>query len=277
MQALPVLPVEVVGEIFLAFRDLSPKESPHSMFALLKVSQISGRWRAIAHDTTALWTHIALEFHTRQQYRRLREQIAHWVARSHPRPLSVIIRSCYPGPHNPIIDFFLAHASRIRSFCLTLPQDHFHSLLLAPGGVFTVLDTLTLTVMAKEETVFDPSFGVSRSEYFSDENYYAKGSDVGGILWQSAGPQLTVFANLPRLRNITIYSDDTNDFAPSMFPLSWANLIHIDLGLVALSVADSTHFLPLCVNAEVLRFPRPTRIGSPASHRLHCRSSHWSG
>ncbi|KAJ7164074.1 hypothetical protein C8R46DRAFT_1351956 [Mycena filopes] len=254
MNALPVLPVEVVGEIFLAFRDLHPQASPQSMLALLRVSQISGRWRAIAHHTTALWTHIALDFHTRQQYRRLREQIAHWVARSHPRPLWVTIRSCYPGPHNPIVDFVLAHASRIRSLCLTLPQDHFHPLLLSPGGVFTLLDTLTLTAMAKVETIYDPSRGVSRSEYFSDENYYAKGGHVDGILWKPAGPQLAVFANLPRLRNITIHSRDISDLDTSMFPISWANLTHIDLEYTSLSVHDTAFLLPLCVNAEVLRF-----------------------
>ncbi|KAJ7156417.1 hypothetical protein C8R46DRAFT_1356064 [Mycena filopes] len=279
MKALPVLPVEVVGEIFLAFHDLYPQESPHSMLALLKVSQISGRWRAIAHHTTALWTHIALEFHTRRQYHRLREQISRWVARSHPRPLTVTIRSCYPDPQNPIIDFVLAHASRIHSLCLTLPQHHFHPLLLSPGGVFILLDTLTLSTMAKVETVFDPAFGVSRSEFFSDAAYYGKGGEVDGILWKSAGPQFSVFGNLPRLRNVTIDSDDINDLDIHMFPISWANLTHINLTLVTLGVHDTAYLLPLCVRAEVLCFSTSSDDRAPSipSFTLPLVSLEWVG
>ncbi|KAJ7171257.1 hypothetical protein C8R46DRAFT_1349300 [Mycena filopes] len=230
MKTLATLPFEVMGEIVLAFCDINAQESPHSMFALLKVSQISGRWRAIAHHITALWTHIALDFHTHRQYDHIREQVAHWVVRSHPRSLVVTIRSCYPGQHNPIIDFVLAHA-----------------------GAFPLLKTLTWTVMAKAETVYDPSLGVSRSDYFSHPGSYLR-SGRHGILWETAGPNLTVFATLPRLQNITIHSNDNNDFDASRFTISWANLTHIDLGIIFLSVHDTAYLLPLCLNAEVLRF-----------------------
>ncbi|KAJ7767823.1 hypothetical protein B0H16DRAFT_338248 [Mycena metata] len=63
---LPVLPVELLTRIFIEFRDISQGSwLPHPMAALLPITQVSVRWRTIAHSTTALWTQITLNFHTK--------------------------------------------------------------------------------------------------------------------------------------------------------------------------------------------------------------------
>ncbi|KAJ7784203.1 hypothetical protein B0H16DRAFT_1876726, partial [Mycena metata] len=248
------LPFELLAAIFLAFHDTNPQESPRSMSALITISQVFRRWRAIAHQTTALWTHIALIFHTEEKYSRLRELIVQWAARSHPRPLSVTIRSCYPDSHNPAIAFLLSNAPRIQKLCLALPATHFHPLLQSPAGLFTQLDTLTLAVIAKVDTVHDPSLGLTRSQFFDRNPYYSKGGEPDGILWDAIRPQITVIGNLPLLRKITIDSGDLNDLDAGMFPVFWGNLTHINLGSVPLGVHGTALILPLCVSAEVLCF-----------------------
>ncbi|KAJ7767805.1 hypothetical protein B0H16DRAFT_337919, partial [Mycena metata] len=276
----PVLPFEVLASIFIEYRDIT-LDSPHPMAALLPISQVSGRWRTIAHSTTALWAHITLEFHTQERFDRLHQLLEQWVARSQPRPLSVAVRSCYTEPENPIVDFILSHSSRIRDLSLNLPEDHFHPLLKAPAGSFPVLEVLTLTIIQKEHTIYDPSSGLSRAEYFRDPPEYNDDPDEG-ILWDSLHPQLNMLANLPSLRTITIDSGGgCTNLDLHMLPLFWNNLSTIDLSSIFINVLDTAYLLLLCAGTQTLRFSTDSEMGDSmppiAAITLPLTSLEWVG
>ncbi|KAJ7767807.1 hypothetical protein B0H16DRAFT_1882486 [Mycena metata] len=257
---LPVLPFEMLSTIFIEFRDIT-LDSSHPMAALLPISQVSGRWRTIAHSTTALWVNTTLEFHAQERFDRLHQLIVQWAARSQPRPLSVTVRSCYPATENPIIHFILSHASRIRDLSLNLPEDHFHPLLKAPVGSFPVLEALTLTIIQKEHTIYDPTSGLSRAEYFRYPPEYNDDPDVG-TLWDALHPQLNVLANLPSLRTITIDSGGgCTDLDLHMFPLFWHNLSTIDLSSLSINILDTAYLLPLCTGTQTLKFVTNADMG----------------
>ncbi|KAJ7767812.1 hypothetical protein B0H16DRAFT_1787454 [Mycena metata] len=257
---LPVLPFEVLSTIFIEFRDIT-LDSLHPMAALLPISQVSTRWRTIAHSTTALWAHMTLEFHTQERFDCLHQLIGQWAARSQPRPLSVTVRSCYPATENPIIHFILSHASRIRDLSLNLPEDHFHPLLKAPAGSFLVLEALTLTIIQKEHTIYDPTSGLSRAEYFRYPPECNDDPDEG-ILWDSLHPQLNVLANLPSLRTITIDSGGSyTNLDPHMLPLLWHNLSTIDFSSLCINVLDTAYLLLLCTGTQTLRFSTDNDVG----------------
>ncbi|KAJ7443378.1 hypothetical protein FB451DRAFT_1437608 [Mycena latifolia] len=48
---VPFLPFEIMAKIFLMYRDLALEKLARYLRALLDLSQVSQRWRAIAHDT----------------------------------------------------------------------------------------------------------------------------------------------------------------------------------------------------------------------------------
>ncbi|KAJ7237561.1 hypothetical protein B0H12DRAFT_1075549 [Mycena haematopus] len=126
---LPFLPHEIVMKIHLMCRDLALDDHKAHLYinTLLRISHVCQRWRSIAHGNLnpPLWTHIFLDFHTKKAYTRL-SKLAEvgWIARSGSYPLSVNVRSYFPCAPNPVVDFLLAHASRIRNLSLELPAKH---------------------------------------------------------------------------------------------------------------------------------------------------------
>ncbi|KAJ7652228.1 hypothetical protein B0H17DRAFT_1338605 [Mycena rosella] len=208
---LPFVPFEVLAKIFIAFRDIVLEKSFPSIGAFLALSQVCGRWRAISHYTRALWTHLFFNFHSKRRYARLRKLVEQWVARSGTLGLSVHIRSCYPRPHNPVIDFVLAHAFRIRELSLRLPGAQLRPFLQSPPRTFPLLEKINLDIIPKSEAEYDPSWGESRDEYFHGLFEYGpgySGSDFDdGIL---SDDKVTVLENAPRLRSLTIEASCTN-------------------------------------------------------------------
>ncbi|KAF8134085.1 hypothetical protein K438DRAFT_1997911, partial [Mycena galopus ATCC 62051] len=147
-------PFEILAQIFLEFRDIALEESPPSLQTLLAISQVFGHWRDVAHHTRALWVQMPLNFYAKWPYRRLRKLLKQWAARSDPRALTIDIRSCYPRPETPVINFILANASCISNLSLNIPAAHLRPLLKAPVGSFPVLEKLILDIIAKSETTY---------------------------------------------------------------------------------------------------------------------------
>ncbi|KAF8135286.1 hypothetical protein K438DRAFT_1882765 [Mycena galopus ATCC 62051] len=249
---LSFVPFEILAKIFLQFRDIALEESPPSLQTLMTVSQVCGLWRDVAHRTRELWVHMPLNFHSRRHYRRLRKLLDQWAARSHPRPLTVTVRSCYPRPENPVIDFIFTNASRICELSLDIPAAHFHRFLQAPAGSFPVLEKLTMDVIAESDATYDGSWGVSRHEYFRDAPICLGEPDEGPV-W-GALAAITALRNTPRLHSIKIATSCFGELDARMLPLAWTNLTHIDLQSVALSVEDTAYLLPQCTRARLLRF-----------------------
>ncbi|KAJ6600462.1 hypothetical protein DFH09DRAFT_1302932 [Mycena vulgaris] len=166
----PFIPFEIIAKIFLMCRNLALDKLSGYVEVLLNLSQVSQRWRTIAHNTGPLWTHIFLDFHTTKSYnRRLKLAENVWIARSGSHPLSVNIRSYYPSSPNPAIAFLVAHKSRIRDLTLHLPATHFHAFFQIAARSFPVLETVTLSVIPKSNTVFYPDLGMTRSEFFAED------------------------------------------------------------------------------------------------------------
>jgi hypothetical protein len=153
-----------------------------------------------------------------------------------------------------------AHASRIRKLSLNLPASHFHRFLQAPAGTFPVLEKLSLIVIAKSNTIYESSYGVSRREWFCDDSGFGGESD-GGVLWQNFLAPITCFEDLPRLRSIKIHTCGYTNLDSHMLPLTWGNLTNINLEFVALSVFDIAYLLPQFTHAEYLGFATDGSMG----------------
>ncbi|KAJ7622264.1 hypothetical protein FB45DRAFT_1061826 [Roridomyces roridus] len=229
---LPYLPYEVVAEIFLTYKQ-NCLATPGLSFvrSLLKLTHICGRWRLIAHYTAELWTDLHLDVHAKRPYRRLQNIVREWVERSSPRALSVYVRSIYSRTHNPIIDFILAHSSRIRALHLELPEEHLLPLLQKPRR----------------------SRPYMRYRYAND--------DGPQIIWCGIRKPITVFQNSPRLRTFCI--DARGIFNPALLRLtSWSNLTDIDFGSVPLGVLDAASLLPMFTKSKRLILDMDSRQGS---------------
>ncbi|KAJ7652686.1 hypothetical protein DFH06DRAFT_532809 [Mycena polygramma] len=276
----PYLPFEILAKIFIAFRDLLLESPAPSIGALLTVSHVCSRWRDIALYTGALWTQFVLNFHTKRHYARLHILVQQLEIRSRPYPLSLTIRSCYPREHNPVIDFISAHASRIRDLSLQLPAAHFHHFLRLKGGSFPLLETLTMSVIPKSESVYDPGSGLTRSEYFHDD-FFSWGAPDEGVLWKDMAGPISVLKSLPRLRNLTIASGSTQPLDSRMLPVTWSTLTDIDLRSVTLSVFDVAYLLRQCTSIERINFMTDPSMGRSmppiACVRLPLISLTWQG
>ncbi|KAJ7023725.1 hypothetical protein C8F04DRAFT_1133509 [Mycena alexandri] len=271
IRALPFLPFEILSAIFLAFRDAVLREWWHAMAKLLVVSQVCGRWRNISHSTGALWTHLILNFHTKEHYLRLRSLINVWVKRSHPHPLTFDVRSCYPLAENPVIDLVLMHASRIRDLTLDLPAAHFYPFLLARAGSFPVLESIDLSVICKCDTVYDTTLGLSRFEYFQDGGHFHGEPDIhGGVLWWDVPGRITVFTNAPRLHDISIGTLGFVSLQPDTLRLPWSTLTTVNLMNVGLSVLGTMSVLRMCANVHDLSLSTDASMGRyvPATPRV---------
>ncbi|KAJ6590410.1 hypothetical protein DFH09DRAFT_1074048 [Mycena vulgaris] len=255
---LPFVPFEILAKIFIASRDIILEDRRPSMAALLRVSQVCARWRDIAHFIAALWTHLFLNFHSKRRYTRVQKLVQSWIARSGTQALAVHVYSCYPRPHNPVIDFVLAHASRIRELSLRLPTAHFRPFLQAPPGTFPVLETVSMTVIPKSETMYDASWGESRDEFFGIDTGFA-GEFDRGILWADMG-HITVLQNTPSLRRLAIESSFTNLDSRTL-PLAWGELTEIDFSFVTISVFDCAFMLPMCTGLVRLTFSTDSSNG----------------
>ncbi|KAJ7652764.1 hypothetical protein DFH06DRAFT_1418380 [Mycena polygramma] len=254
----PDLPLEILAKVFIMSRDLELESASRSISVLLTISHVCRRWRDIALYTTALWTHIVLNFHTEQHYARLHNLIQQWEIRSRPRPLSLTIRSCYPRKHNPVIDFISIHASRIRNLSLQLPAAHFHPFLQVNGGSFPLLESLNMTIIQKSDSIYDATSGLTRSEYF---RYFDSSGDLDdGVLWEDLKVPISVLENLPRLRKLTIDCSSLVTLDPRTLPLTWGNLTDIDLN-VSLSVLDVAYILPMCTSVERISIVADDSIG----------------
>ncbi|KAJ6513037.1 hypothetical protein C8R45DRAFT_1206959 [Mycena sanguinolenta] len=186
---LPLLPFEILGNIFVEFRNDALRNSS-----------------SVAHNTGELWTHLRLKFHCEKHYGRLRNLVEQWLARTYPRALSFRISSCYPGTENPIIGVLLAHASRFRDLSLQLPVAQFIPFLQAPAGSFPSLEQLTISILSVWDSTYDPESGLSRYEYF--EEYDRTGCDDGILdeeaLWGTMTAPMTSLQDAPRLRRMEI-------------------------------------------------------------------------
>ncbi|KAJ7270388.1 hypothetical protein C8J57DRAFT_1605347 [Mycena rebaudengoi] len=238
---LPFVPFEILSKVFIEFRDITLDESQPSLSALLLVSQVCGRWRDIAHCTRDLWVYMPLNFHAKRHYRRIYKLLELWAARSHPRALQMTVRSCYPRPENPVIDFILANSSRIRELSLNLPAAHFHRFLRAPAGSFQLLEKLSMDVIPKSETIYKPW-------------------TLGVVAPQIVAP-ITSLAKTPRLRSISVSTGGFRNFDPRMFPLAWGSLTNIDLTYVTLSMLDMAYLLPQFARVERLIFATHDEMG----------------
>ncbi|KAJ6586024.1 hypothetical protein B0H19DRAFT_429387 [Mycena capillaripes] len=252
---LPFLPLEIIMKIHLICRDLALDEfkSFPYIHALLRISQVCQRWRAIAHCNGPLWTSIFLDFHSTKAYKRL-SKLAEvgWIARSGSYPLSVKIRSYFPNAPNPAIDFLLAHASRIRDLSLQLPTPQFYRFLRLKPGSFPCLEKITLRAIPRCNWDVDPAMlGMTRAELFADELPYTE-SDPG-ILWGGLCAPSSVFKNMPKLREVKIDAH-CDGFDPHLLGLPWASLTDIEIQSVDIGVDDTAHLLKLIVNAHRLSF-----------------------
>ncbi|KAJ7615353.1 hypothetical protein FB45DRAFT_1035348 [Roridomyces roridus] len=261
-RTLPYLPYEVVAEIFLVFkRDCLATPGPSFVRSLLKLTHVCGRWRLIAHYTAELWTDLHLDFHSKRPYRRLQNIVTQWVERSSPRLLSVYVRSVYSRAHNPSIDFIVANAPRIRSLHLELPEGHFLPLLRKPAGTFPALEKLTLVVIPRSVTEYDPYEGESRAACFTPDFVRFANDDGPEIIWKDVHKPVTVFQNSPLIRNFFLDSDGM--FNSCLLRLtSWNTLTDIDFGFVALGVLDAATLLPLFTSARRLILRMDCRQGS---------------
>ncbi|KAJ6468834.1 hypothetical protein C8R45DRAFT_1167530, partial [Mycena sanguinolenta] len=256
-------PFEILAKIFLEFRDIALKESSPSLQTFMAVSQVCGHWRDVAHHIRELWAHMSLNFHGKRPYRRHRMLLEQWAARSHPRPLTIAVRSCYPRPENPVLGFILANASRISELSLNIPAAHLRRFLEAPVGSFPVLEKLTLDIIAESEAEYCPSWGISRHECFRDPAAVLGEPDSGPV-WGTLAA-ITSLDNTPRLHSISIQTSGFQPLDARMLPLAWSNLISIDLEHVGLSVDDTAYLLPQCTQARLLRFATTAQIWEPAS------------
>ncbi|KAF7341220.1 hypothetical protein MVEN_01857400 [Mycena venus] len=257
---LPFVPFEILSKIFIEFRDITLDESQPSLSALLLVSQVCGRWRDIAHCTRDLWVYMPFNFHAKRHYRRIHKLLELWTARSHPRALRITVRSCYPRPENPVIDFILANASRICELSLNLPAAHFHRFLQAPAGSFPLLEKLGMDVIPKSETIYDPSMGYSRFEYFREDIGYG-GDPDNGVLWEAMTAPITSLSKTPQLRSISVCTGGFRNLDSRMFPLAWGNLTNIDLTYVTLSMFDMAYLFPQFARVERLIFATHDEMG----------------
>ncbi|KAJ6455020.1 hypothetical protein C8R45DRAFT_1188746 [Mycena sanguinolenta] len=249
-------PFEILAKIFLEFRDIALVESPPSLQAFMPVSQVCGHWRDVAHHIQELWVHMFLNFHGKRPYRRHRKLLEQWAARSHPRPLTIAVRSCYPRPENPVFDLILANASRISELSLNIPAAHLRRFLEAPVGSFPVLEKLTLDIIATSEAEYYPPWGMSRHEFFHHPATILGDSDREPV-WGTLAA-ITSLDNTPRLHSISIQTSGFQPLDARMLPLAWTNLISIDLERVGLSVDDTAYLLPQCTRARLLRFTTKT-------------------
>ncbi|KAJ7875512.1 hypothetical protein B0H14DRAFT_3859424 [Mycena olivaceomarginata] len=278
---LPFLPVEIVVKIHLMSRDLALDElrSYPYINTLLRISQVCQRWRTIAHDNSALWTHLFLDFHTKKAFARL-SKLAEvgWIARSGSCPLSVNIRSYFRTAPNPAINFILVHASRIRELSLQLPAAQFHQFLRLKAGTFPVLEQISMSATPRSSCVFDPTMGMTREEFFADEMPY--GESDPELLWADLGAAASVFRNTPKLHNVTIEAH-CGGIDPLILRLPWASLTDIDIGSVEMGVNDTREVLQLLVNVLSLSFctgPSQGRImPRTQSVRLPVRQLTWRG
>ncbi|KAJ6513025.1 hypothetical protein C8R45DRAFT_1153770 [Mycena sanguinolenta] len=282
--AIPFLPFEILSKIFVEIRD----DALHNIFSsltsiMLEISHVCRHWRAVAHSTGELWTHLRLNFHCKQHYHRLRNLVEQWLARSHPRALSFSIRSCYPGSGNPIIDVLLTHASRICELSLQLPAAHFIPFLQAPAGSFPLLQNLSMSIVSISDCTYDPDSGRSRYEYF-EEYDFGDSAPEEGVLWETMNAPVTSLQNASQLQSIKISTFSFFSLDPKFFPLAWGNLTELDFESVPLSVRDAVYLLPQCTRLQYLKFatedtPNLTIPPLPPLPRVRLSQltgAHWS-
>ncbi|KAJ7615313.1 hypothetical protein FB45DRAFT_935378, partial [Roridomyces roridus] len=253
------------------------------MREILLLTHVCGRWRLIAHYAADLWIDIQYHFHSEDTRLRRLNLVALWMERSSlnsPRGLSFNIHSCYPGARNPVIDFILANAGRIRSLHLKLPEPHFPHLLQTPPGLFTTLESLTLVVIHKCDTMFKSSSGLSRDLYFLSNR--GNGPDTASILWPSVNTPFTAFQHAPRLRDFAFdaWAVFNNQCMFDIVP--WSNLTDVDLRFVMLGVHDVSDLLPRLTKARKFNVRMDGRQGMfmpalPRTIRLPLVSLEWDG
>ncbi|KAJ7612034.1 hypothetical protein DFH06DRAFT_1371655 [Mycena polygramma] len=249
---LPFLPFELVTQVHIMCRDLALKELWGYITTLLGLTQVCRRWRAIAESNGPLWTHIYLDFHTNNCYkRRLKLAEERWIPRSGTLPLSVNIRSYFPHSPNPAIKFLEAHAPRIQDLSLQLAAAQFHSFFKFASQSFSALKTVDMSVISKSDLEFNPALGLTRSEYFAVADF--SGDPDGGILWADVAFPITVFHQSPTVQKIKI-DVPCGIIDPHILRLSWSNLTDIDLYHASIGVRDTLAIFPLLVNTIHLRF-----------------------
>ncbi|KAJ7614824.1 hypothetical protein FB45DRAFT_1064483 [Roridomyces roridus] len=206
------------------------------MRAVLLLTHVCERWRSITHATADLWTDIQYDFHCEEtRQRRLN-----------------LVTFCYPAARNPVVDFILENAHRIRALHLKLPEPHFPHLLQSPPGLFTALGSLTLEVIHECDTGFKSSSGLSRDLHFADRNFADGGPDEARDLWEEATMPFTVFQQTPLLREFALDAWAVFNIECMVDLVPWSNLTDIDFRFVTLGVEDMVDLLP--------RFTRVRRL-----------------
>ncbi|KAF7374711.1 hypothetical protein MSAN_00356300 [Mycena sanguinolenta] len=245
---LPLLPFEILSKIFVAYHE---EFFDASLLVKMRVSQVCSYWRTVAHSTRELWTNLHLNFHCKKHYHCLRNVVEQWLARSHPRALSLTIRSCYPGAQNPIIQILLAHASRIHNLSLELPAAHFVPLFHAPTGSFPLLRNLTISIISIEDSIYDPESGFPRCEYF--EEHFPDNCPDEEALWETMASPMTSLQDASRLQSIKIDGAAIHSLKLRVFPLAWGTLTDLDFASLTLTVRDTMRLLPQCIRLERLK------------------------
>ncbi|KAJ7115461.1 hypothetical protein C8R44DRAFT_224034 [Mycena epipterygia] len=278
---LPFIPFEIIAKIFLMNRDLDLDQLRGCIHVLLNLSQVCQRWREIAHDTTPLWNHIFLDFHTKKSYNRRVKLAEAWIARSGSHPLSVDIRSYYPlnaGP-NPSIDFLVAHASRIRNLSMKLPAARFCTFFQIAERSLPALETVTLSIIPKSSMVFDASLGMTRAEFFAEDFFDGLEPD-SGMLWGDLNCPVSVFQHATNLRSLSIDAIGVN-INPHILGLPWSSLTDIDLPYVSMGLRDTWDLLPFLVNVINFNFSNNSSQGPVmallAPLKLPIRTLKWAG
>ncbi|KAJ6513022.1 hypothetical protein C8R45DRAFT_1088110 [Mycena sanguinolenta] len=279
---IPSLPAEILGKIFVDFRDEALcASSPSLTRDVLTVSHICSHWRSVAHITTELWTHLHLQFHSEWDYRAILKPVKEWFARSQPRALSLRIRSCCPGSKNPIISFLLTHASRIRELSLELPPAHFIPFLRAPAGSFPLLENLTMWVASQAYRPWDPC--LSENEYF-DEAFEDPGPAAIDemTLWEHLTPT-TSLRDAPRLQKMKLRAASPLSLSLRVLPVGWGTLTELDFVCVTLDNFDAACLLRECTRLERINFmtentfdPDPDMSPLPCVRLPHLTVVRWS-
>ncbi|KAJ7614831.1 hypothetical protein FB45DRAFT_1064487 [Roridomyces roridus] len=246
---LPHFPYEILAKIFLMTKEIVSTWG--SNLSLFNLTHVCSRWRSVAHDTPQLWTHIHMRFHSKKSYHRLLNMANQWRDLSGSLPIMLQVNSVYPRGHrNPVIDWIIENAARIRSLRLTLPEPHFHPLLQHPSVSFSALDKLTLFVIPKSMTIYRPEFldfDQTRDDYFEGDcplpMWNDKVDDAAHSLWHIS--PMNGFRDAPQLRSLTIDADMSGSFSSSMLDLvAWNQLTDIDLRAVSIPVFDIPDLLP---------------------------------
>ncbi|KAK6984889.1 hypothetical protein R3P38DRAFT_3292251 [Favolaschia claudopus] len=251
----PSLPFEIMAEIFIVFRDDALDEELPCLTDMQAVSQVCRRWRDVSLAIPELWARIPLNFHSNNHFARLKNLLTLWLERSTPRPLALTIRSCYPDTENPIIQFLLCHARRIRELSLDIPAAHYLPLFSAPAGSFPLLQRLSVTVIDKCDATYDPQSNLSRHQYFCLPYEGWGGCSDGPILWEDTpAAAFACFQHLPSLHSIRVEGSAFTNLDCRMFALDWSTLTDVDLEFVALDVVQTAYLLPQLTHVECLKF-----------------------